>query len=231
MLKNGTKIEITSTNEDIFLYGACFYSSFEFDLAEKTSTIDDDIHLMPVASALKVRKHNTNINSDSNKTEIQSISVTTTPGIASSSRRGVMELGTLLLQSFQEKEENGSSCGGEYPSFSVTVISVNVLSRFVYEIMENGGNVECYIDLLVEYLTRKPQVLSIELVSKTHILNDEAKWIIESSQTKIKPWKDIGITGLNEVVQVVDSGLDENHCYFRDANGVVDETPVSSNVV
>ena len=63
-------------------------------------------------------------------------------------------------------------------------------------------------------LSTHPLVLSIDTEGPI-IANDfESQWITQTKQVGNRPLRDIGINGKDQIISVVDSGLDINHKYF-----------------
>ena len=77
----------------------------------------------------------------------------------------------------------------------------------------SASNKHC-ITSLVMALSTHPLVLSVE--SEGPILADdyEAQWITQSRVEGKRPLRDIGINGTNQIISIIDSGLDIHHKYF-----------------
>jgi len=73
-------------------------------------------------------------------------------------------------------------------------------------------------------------VCFIEVAPVLKTGNTEASWITQSNKEYKYPWFDAGLTGEAQIVQVSDTGVDTENCYFRDGeggvpkNGVVDKS-------
>ncbi len=78
----------------------------------------------------------------------------------------------------------------------------------------SASNINCILSFIMA-LSTNPLVLSIESDAGPVLENDyESQWI---TQTKVRgslPLHDIGIKGKNQVISIIDSGLDINHKYF-----------------
>ena len=87
-------------------------------------------------------------------------------------------------------------------------------------IESSATNKHCVSSLVIA-LSTHPSVLSIE--SEGPILeNDyEAQWITQSKQVGERPLRDIGVDGSNQIISIVDSGLDINHKYFGPTDATV----------
>merc|ERR1719329_1406337 len=78
------------------------------------------------------------------------------------------------------------------------------------------ANADCVLSLAAA-LSAQPEVCSVESVEQPRTLNDIAQWITQTGVLNKRPFWDAGITGEGQIVQVSDTGLDTNHCHFRDA--------------
>ena len=76
-----------------------------------------------------------------------------------------------------------------------------------------ASNTHCVASLIVA-LSTHPMVWSIETEGPI-IANDfESQWITQTKSEGSRPLRDIGINGKNQIISVIDSGLDINHKYF-----------------
>ncbi len=75
-------------------------------------------------------------------------------------------------------------------------------------------------------LSVNPQVLNIEAVLPISPDDYESQWITQSNSHGHRPFFDSGLTGLNQIVSVTDSGLDVNHRYFHPTSSVVHDVSV-----
>ena len=76
-----------------------------------------------------------------------------------------------------------------------------------------ASNSHCVASLVMA-LSTHPLVLSIEAESPIVTSDYESQWITQSKVKGKRPLRDIGITGKNQVISVIDSGLDIDHKYF-----------------
>jgi len=67
-------------------------------------------------------------------------------------------------------------------------------------------------------LSTQPEVCSVERVKQIGLFNDYAQWITQSNVENDRSFWDAGITGIDQIVQISDSGLDTDHCYFWDSS-------------
>jgi hypothetical protein len=80
---------------------------------------------------------------------------------------------------------------------------------------------EC-LHYIIDTLIALPSVTSVSAQIKPVSLNQNSQWIGQSADTTTKavPFYDAGLTGEGQVVQVSDTGLDEDNCYFLDTGKV-----------
>lgn len=229
---------ISDNMDDEKAYGACFYASMNVALTERI-TKDDGIFITPLASFLKIHRDHSHWNekekdmkdnTDFVDNNTVAIAVSVAPGMVSSELE-VMELAYYLIKVFGDEKNEifSAACDDDFSSLLSFVVTG--LNSFSYKIERSTDSFHkitngCYKSF-VEYLSLQRHTLSIEKVPRTEQMNDNSQWIVQSGQENERPWSDLGLSGLGEVVQVLDSGLDENHCYFRDAEGQVPLTTVS----
>lgn len=60
------------------------------------------------------------------------------------------------------------------------------------------------------------EVAWVEPKRKVYLLNDQSTWVVQSNVTNFRSVWDHGIQGQNQVIGVLDSGLDYGSCFFRD---------------
>ncbi|CAM9625709.1 unnamed protein product, partial [Ectocarpus fasciculatus] len=77
----------------------------------------------------------------------------------------------------------------------------------------------CYMGLLSQ-LAAKPEVLRVSPLQSGSLHNAVANALVQSATTTETPLLDAGLDGTGEVIQVVDSGLDETSCFFADDDGL-----------
>lgn len=82
------------------------------------------------------------------------------------------------------------------------------------ELCSSASNKHCVISLVMGLATH-PMVMSIESNDGPVASNDyESQWITQSKVLGSRPLRNIGINGENQIISIVDSGLDVNHKYF-----------------
>ncbi|CAM9670039.1 unnamed protein product [Ectocarpus fasciculatus] len=67
---------------------------------------------------------------------------------------------------------------------------------------------------LVSFLASKPEVLRVAPRQSQGLLNAAARANIQSATVTDTPLTDAGLDGTGQVVQVIDSGIDESSCFF-----------------
>ncbi|CAM9635784.1 unnamed protein product [Ectocarpus sp. 4 AP-2014] len=79
-------------------------------------------------------------------------------------------------------------------------------------------HVACFMGL-VSFFAGRPEVLRVSPRHTKRVLNEAARGIIQSASATDTPLTDAGLDGTGEVIQVVDTGLDETSCFFIDDGG------------
>ncbi|CBN77322.1 peptidase S8 and S53 [Ectocarpus siliculosus] len=79
-------------------------------------------------------------------------------------------------------------------------------------------HVACFMGL-VSFFAGRPEVLRVSPRHTKRVLNGAARGIIQSASATDTPLTDAGLDGTGEVIQVVDTGLDETSCFFIDDGG------------
>jgi hypothetical protein len=69
----------------------------------------------------------------------------------------------------------------------------------------------------IEQLAALPEVIWVEEVPEAFVLNELTKWVVQSNIEPQTPVWDRGILGGGQIVCEMDTGLDYNSCWFRDA--------------
>ncbi|CAM9132446.1 unnamed protein product, partial [Laminaria digitata] len=78
--------------------------------------------------------------------------------------------------------------------------------------------VACFMGL-VSFLSSRMEVLRVAPWHSKRLYNAAARAMIQSATLKETPLSDAGLDGTGEIIQVVDSGLDETSCFFADGDG------------
>lgn len=90
---------------------------------------------------------------------------------------------------------------------------------------------------LLAFVSSDPAVLFIEEYLKVELYNAATAYLTQAgnngvwnkdTSTSTYPYFSIGLDGSGQVVQVVDTGLDQNSCFFRDATGPVPVTTITA---
>ncbi|CAM9166855.1 unnamed protein product, partial [Hapterophycus canaliculatus] len=79
-------------------------------------------------------------------------------------------------------------------------------------------HVACFMGL-VSVLTGRLDVLRVSSRHSKRVLNEAARGIIQSATVTDTPLTDAGLDGTGEVIQIIDTGVDETSCYFIDDDG------------
>ncbi|CAM9790716.1 unnamed protein product, partial [Ectocarpus fasciculatus] len=79
-------------------------------------------------------------------------------------------------------------------------------------------HVACFMGL-VSFLAGRPEVLRVSPRPTKRLLNAAARGVNQSASVTDTPLTDAGLDGTGEIIQVIDSGLDETSCYFIDDDG------------
>jgi hypothetical protein len=80
-------------------------------------------------------------------------------------------------------------------------------------IEHSASNHNCVASLIMA-LSTHPSVKSIETDGHIMTSDFEAQWITQSRSEGKLPLRDLGIDGTNQIISIIDSGLDINHSYF-----------------
>ena len=79
---------------------------------------------------------------------------------------------------------------------------------------------------LVARLDEIPELLWLDLEPARRLLNDTTAWVGQSGLVagQATPLAAAGLNGSGQIVAVLDTGLDPNMCYFREASGTLPPT-------
>ncbi|CAM9868950.1 unnamed protein product, partial [Ascophyllum nodosum] len=109
---------------------------------------------------------------------------------------------------------------------SDNVLTVSGVDHLLASGRGAGGQGEEAVELhmacfmgLVSFLASRPEVLRVAPKHKRRLLNAAARANIQTATVTSTPLTDAGLDGTGEVIQVVDSGLDETSCFFIDDDG------------
>lgn len=70
-------------------------------------------------------------------------------------------------------------------------------------------------------LARRPEVWWIEEQPEFRTLNNTTRWVVQSNASGWTPLWDQGLFGEDEIVTIMDSGVDYNSCWFRENGNAV----------
>ena len=76
----------------------------------------------------------------------------------------------------------------------------------------------CLVEL-VECAAMSGHVLRVAFGAPLALMNFEARGITESGWAGFEPYRDSGLTGMNQVCGVADTGLDDSSCFLADDSG------------
>ena len=103
-------------------------------------------------------------------------------------------------------------------------IILNPLSRILDQSAaayaeSSASNVHCITSLIIA-LSTHPSIIHVEVDTPLTSDDFESQWITQSKETAYRPFTDVGLTGVNQIVSVIDSGCQVDHRYFgaRDKN-------------
>ena len=77
----------------------------------------------------------------------------------------------------------------------------------------SSSNKYCIMSLVMA-LSTHPLILSVESEGPILANDYESQWITQSKVEGKRPLRDIGINGTNQIISIIDSGLDIHHKYF-----------------
>lgn len=170
--------------EEIWIFGACFYGSMSYSVARNIKR-DNALFSTPMLPDLKIWRGSSIItksnekNKDKNHQSTSAISVRLSPGISKSENQ-VLELAHTLLDLGESVMNDASlgNCSDSAQFLSSAVISVNSMdiSSFTYQLDKTKSDDkiisnECVM-YFIEFIAKQPQVLSVERVPQTIMLND-----------------------------------------------------------
>mmetsp|Transcript_4442 Transcript_4442/g.12358 ORF Transcript_4442/g.12358 Transcript_4442/m.12358 type:complete len:867 (+) Transcript_4442:1596-4196(+) len=123
----------------------------------------------------------------------------------------------LIIDNVEAENEGGDSDDDD-ATFSGG-IEYTLLTFTVDEQNRNPSASLCF-NLFTFALAYAPEVCYIERRVEFETANLEAAWVTQSSIPRETPFYQSGLTGLNQIVSVSDTGLDLQSCYFRDTEGI-----------
>lgn len=103
----------------------------------------------------------------------------------------------------------------------------------VLEIIDNAYESIVVLEIdpsRIAALAADPLTWFIEEKPETFLLNQTTRWVVQSNVSNSTPVWDHGLTGLGEIVTLMDSGVDYNSCYFRE-NGNLPPGPSHRKII
>ena len=129
-----------------------------------------------------------------------------------------------LWKSLIDDYQNSGVCEESYEKTKWVLTRANDLNTGLSHIeveFNNTGKTEqdqaCMLTLSLA-LASYPDVCAIEMREPVDINNHVATWLTQSELENKMPFFDAGLDGDGQVVTISDTGIDQNHCYFWDAN-------------
>jgi len=150
------------------------------------------------------------------------------PGDSESIKTRRSEAKNALMRDFKSTEK----CAATVPSVRGYMAKFGDIFTLTFEnsrlkLHQKDGvfvNYECLM-ALVASLAEHPFVCNVEHDPPVVLFNDNARWIMQgnvgSNSNKKLPFHDAGIKGFGQTVQMSDTGLSVQSCYFYDSNGEV----------
>ncbi|MBD3347966.1 MAG: S8 family serine peptidase [Candidatus Eisenbacteria bacterium] len=103
-----------------------------------------------------------------------------------------------------------------------TAARVEELGGQVQELVDDGFQKLVVVRAaprLVNEIARLRDVWWIEEKPEFYLMNDQTRWVVQSNVSPETPIWDKGLHGEDQIVGVMDSGLDYNSCWFRETGG------------
>ncbi len=142
---------------------------------------------------------------------------------------------TLGQRNFSTAERINLAQRGDV-AVAVTIFSSHTANEALRVLRELGADVHATYEMAgnpiisatlaledVEELATLPSVQYIEEQPEITPRNDSARWVVQSNQLNVTPLYDAGLRGEGQIVGVLDTALDRNHCMF------VDSVPIGPN--
>ncbi|CAM9547842.1 unnamed protein product [Ectocarpus sp. 6 AP-2014] len=118
-----------------------------------------------------------------------------------------------------------SYCGFDLARFTVSPSGKKVLLHRPHEMVAaandggGGGGDEGCLSALLAFFSLQPEVRYVTARRKTATQNLDAAWVTQSAVDGYTPLWDENLQGQDEIIGVADTGLDLNHCQFREDDG------------
>jgi len=75
----------------------------------------------------------------------------------------------------------------------------------------------CLLRLMLS-VTQLSDTCSLQVRPEYKALNQYGQWLVQAGIEDSTPWYDVGLNGTGQVISCSDTGIDMNHCYFKDPN-------------
>lgn len=99
------------------------------------------------------------------------------------------------------------------------IVSQGPIERsFLFEVPLHIASIDCESFYLAIFSSHNSvcSVSSFDYIHEVALANYEAQWIMQSGVPNYRPFWNKNLRGADEIVGVVDDGLDTNNCYFYD---------------
>ncbi|GMH68541.1 hypothetical protein TrRE_jg3824 [Triparma retinervis] len=123
------------------------------------------------------------------------------------------------IQHIHVKEGKDLHTNFLYVNGAVTFVD-SVASQFEDAEEGKAHGVQCLLTAMA-FMAQQPEVCHVGNKPKIQTFNTQASWITQSGTQGSTPFYDKGIRGQGQVVQISDTGLDRDNCYFGETSGSV----------
>jgi len=100
------------------------------------------------------------------------------------------------------------------------LIKLRELGAVVHYTDTLAGNVILSANVKQEQLGAIAELASVQYIeeaSEITLRNDRVRWVVQSNQLNVTPLYDQGLRGEGQIIGVLDSRVDQNHCSFTDS--------------
>ena len=102
--------------------------------------------------------------------------------------------------------------------FRLVLNRVDKESTKNWNIDSSASNPSC-VSSLVSAISTDWRTISVSMSSKLTPDSSEEQWVSQSNVENDRPFFHMGLTGRGQTVGVVDTGIDMDHCFFKDESG------------
>jgi subtilisin family serine protease len=137
---------------------------------------------------------------------------------------------SLTRELLSEEDPCGFMEPGMQPTWTEDYVSLEVDSL----LSKPQKDTSACLALMVAVLTKEKSVSLVALSSLPSVFNFRAAPIIQTGSTDDDddslPYSEAGLQGKGQIVSIVDTGLDEESCFFRDDKGQVKRSDIGSPI-